>query len=128
MRYIGKHKNMNLRQRQVEILCDVMSKLKGADEIEWFLELLLTPSELAYVSQRIDIIQQILKEQSYSEIRYEVGTTNGTINVTKHHLKNADEKFWKLVLSGKPKPIKPEKKFIKEKNWIEPHYPGAIRF
>ena len=128
MRYIGKHKNAPLRQKQVEILCDIMSKLKNADEIEQFLDVLLSRSELAYISQRIHIIQLLLQEQSYQEIKYEVGTTDGTISISKQHLNNFDQNFWELILSGKPK----KKKVLPAKNdtdrrWVEPHYPGAIK-
>ena len=129
MRYIGKYKNLKLRQRQVEILSDAMGKLKNTGEVEWFLKSLLTPSELAYISQRIDIMQAILKEQSYLEIRDQVGTTNGTINATKQQLKHADKKFWRLILSSKPKPTKRDDESVSNGYpWAEAHLPGAIRF
>ena len=128
MRYIGKNKNTKLRKQQTEIICYIITKLKTTNEIENFLKFLLTSSELAYISQRINIMQHILQDESYTDIKSDTGTTDGTINATKIQLKNTDKKMWKLVASGKPKPTKPENVVSGGgHSWIEPHYPGAIR-
>lgn len=127
MRYIGKHKNSKLRQKQTEILCDIISKLNGKDEIESFLKNLMSQSELGYIAQRVNIMQLVLQENNYTDIKNDLGTTNGTINITKQLLMHANKQFCKLVLSGEPKPHKKEFVASDGHSWIEPHYPGAIK-
>ncbi len=129
MRFIGKHRDMNLRHDQLSLLSCVLSKLEGEKEIAEFLRSLLAPSELAYISQRLHIMKLLLAQDTYHQIQHEVGTTPGTISVTKLLLKEVSDKNKLIIANQKMEDGKPTdtKYFEERENWIKPHYPGAIK-
>ena len=133
MRYIGKHENKKVRERQQGAFVKLLLKQKNKNEINWFLESIVSPSELAYVSQRLEIMNLIVQGETYGEIRREVGTTDATIRFTKDQLEKCDDKFIKMLKDFNYQ-IKDFKKDIKNaesnsdiKSLAKAHYPGAIR-
>ena len=129
MRYIGKHRDMKLRYDQLSLLSGVLSKLKNEKEIEEFLISLLSPSELAYMSQRLHIMKMLLNDITYQQIQHDVGTTPSTISATKIILKDVSRKYKTVIATQKivSNNSKNAEYFKERENWINPKYPGAIR-
>ena len=131
MRFIGLHKDLELREIQIDFLTETISKCKNQNEIRIFMENVISASELAYISQRLHIIKLVLNGKTFPEIREEIGTTNGTINATKILMKSMRKKVllhiakYKLKEKAKKKnqSIKSEKS-----NFVNAHIPGAIKF
>jgi len=129
VRYIGLHKDLELRDIQIEYFVDLMSKCENKKELKIFIESIMSPSELAYISQRLHIIKLVLDDKSYSEIKDSTGTTSGTINATKILMKSVNKRILKTISGCKIKEKANKKKKIdkNENNFIKPHYPGAIK-
>ena len=103
MRYIGLHKDLELRDIQIDYFVELLLKCKDKKETRLFVENIISPSELAYISQRLHIIKLITKEKTYSEIKDNTGTTSSTINTTKILMKSIDKKVLKKISGYKIK-------------------------
>ncbi len=131
MRYIGKHKNKKVRERQVGVFVEMLSELKDKTEIRWFLESLVSPSEIAYIAQRLEIMRMVKDGGTYNDIKINVGTTDGTISATKDQLDGCDKKFHKLLglynLNKQTEGKKDNNKECDDNKYVKANYPGAIR-
>jgi len=129
MRYIGLHKDLKLREIQIDYFVDLLSECKNKKEIKEFVESVISPSELAYISQRLHIIRLIVEEKSYSEIRDDTGTTSGTINATKILIKSIDKKILSFIskFKLKEKPVNSSQHSTSNNDFAKAHYPGAIK-
>ena len=129
MRFIGLHKDLELREIQVNFLTEVISKCKNQKEIQSLVENIISASELAYISQRLHIIKLVLDDKTYPEIKNTTGTTSGTINTTKILMKSMNRRVLAQIAQCKfkDKPRKKNKVQPGKKHLAEAHYPGAIK-
>lgn len=76
----------NERRRLKDLLCTKIAKLRSAQEVNNFLEDLLTESEFVMIIRRLEIAKMLLDECSYFEIRKELNVGIQTIKFVREKI------------------------------------------
>jgi len=79
MRKVSTFKNSKLQKEQFRVLVGILSSIKTKEAFFSFLGILLTQSEKAVISQRLDILRLAHKGFKYSQIQERFNTTANTI-------------------------------------------------
>jgi len=131
MRKIANHGDKKLQRAQYDMLLGLLVKIDKKKEVRIVLDELLTESEKAYLSQRLDVIRMLLMNSSYEEIKNEIGAQMSTISNTKKCIENGGADFRKALVVNKLKRKKVYREVSEdvENNKIaSANYPGAIKF
>ncbi len=129
MRAVSNMKNKELIRDQFNVFCNLVFGIKDKKELEVFFDNFLTESELAYLSQRLNVMRMLSKNFSYFDIYQKIKVPKGTISKSRIALEG-DEKFAKTVSDYKYKEVKiaDKKDFVsKKESFIKANYPGAIK-
>lgn len=79
MRKVGNYKNNELSNEEYLVLVDFIGSAKNLVEVDSLLQVLLTESELAAISQRLAILRMITKNFTYNEIEEKLKVATNTI-------------------------------------------------
>jgi len=80
MRKMSNSNNLDLQKDQFRVLVEVLDCAENKQETEAVLRSLLTESERAVISQRLDILRMLLKKFKYSEIIFKLKVAPATIS------------------------------------------------
>src|SRR3990167_795345 len=107
------------RMKYLDALYTAIESLKSREEVKSFLRDLLTESERIMIGRRIIIAQRLLQDQSYVEIKQELGV--GVDTIMRVHKWLEDENY------GYEETIKKLEKEYKSRKWSEKN-PGTSGF
>jgi uncharacterized protein YerC len=103
MRKVSTFKNSKLQKEQFRILVEILSSIKDREACFSFLNILLTQSEKAIISQRLDILRLAHKGFKYSQIQEKFNTTANTIARAVASYENSSQKDrenFDLIITG----------------------------
>ncbi|MBM4402017.1 MAG: hypothetical protein FJ044_02130 [Candidatus Cloacimonetes bacterium] len=72
--------------------------LKNKDEIQEFWGRILTPTEITMFAKRVEVLKQVNRGLSYSEIRGKLKVTDNTINKMSNVIHRVGDAFLKILL------------------------------
>ena len=129
MRVVSNMKNKELLKDQFNVFCDLISGIRDKEDLELFFKNFLTESEIAYLSQRLNVMRMLSKNFTYFDIYQKIKVPKGTISKSRAALEG-DENFAKIISNYKYKEIKITNRgdFVnKKESFIKANYPGAIK-
>lgn len=85
------------RQNLKNLLSSKISKLKTKNEVNNFLNDLLTESELVMIVRRLQVAKMLLDEFSYYQIRNELGVGYDTIKTVRHKLDTGSGGYLRFI-------------------------------
>ena len=94
---IPTHISKNERDKLKKLLCIKISKLKSENEVNNFLQDLLTESEFVMMIRRLEIAKMLLEEYSYFQIRQKLGVGFETIKIVRHKLNIGKGGYLKFI-------------------------------
>jgi uncharacterized protein YerC len=133
MRISASYGKEKIRMDQLNVLVKTLKEIKTEQDLKFFLETLISESEMVYIGQRLDIIRMLAKNFNYDHIKDEINVSSGTISHAQSCLDVGGDKFKKMVLTCKfkldKKPIEPSRvvSISRGNGFINPKMPGAIR-
>ena len=92
MRKVSTFKNSKLQKEQFRVLAEILSTVKDKEVCFSFLNILMTQSEKAIISQRLDILRLARKGFKYSQIQERFNTTANTIARAVGNYENGSQK------------------------------------
>lgn len=89
--------NSTQKEKIVDRLWEALS-LREKKEVQEFWGRILTPTEITMLAKRIEVLKQVNRGSSYSEIRDKLKVTDNTINKMSNILHRASDAFLKILL------------------------------
>lgn len=132
MKQVSSMSKIKIRNEQFEVLVDIFCLIKNRSEMKKFLQIFLSESESAYLSQRLDIMRMLAKKFNYRQIKEILRVPSPTITHANSCLEAGGKKVKKIILSYKYKGDAKEEKtnnvFVESfgNGLVSPHMPGAI--
>lgn len=83
-----------MNQKDLDKLVKILLKVKTKEEMENFLQGLLTPGEIVEFSTRIDIVSMLKKGIPQHEIAEKLGVGVATVTRGSNELKKGRFKYW----------------------------------
>ena len=85
------------RKKLKKLLSLKINKLKSGQEVENFLEELLTESEMVMIYRRLQIAKMLLDGKLYYEIRKKLGTSYATIKVIREKINRGKNAYLNFI-------------------------------
>ncbi len=125
MRKISSFNNEELRDKQYNVLVDVVFGTKNRKDLWLFLESFLTQSERAYLGQRLNIIRMLSKDKSYQEVKEELSPSTTAISNAQKCIDKGKELIKMVALEYKHKPKTSVSDSAHQFGFFRAHKPGS---